>query len=79
MPYLPTTTAGDAGHPVAQEMTIAIISTGGTFGMEDSARGLRPAPVAERIDLLLRSPAIQGLAYTVVELAPQIDSANATP
>jgi L-asparaginase len=79
MPALPTTTAGDAGHPVAQEMTIAIISTGGTFGMEASARGLRPAPVAERIDLLLRSPAIPGLAYTVVELAPQIDSANATP
>jgi L-asparaginase len=47
--------------------------------MEASARGLRPAPVAERIDALLRSPAIPGLAYTVTELAPQIDSANATP
>jgi L-asparaginase len=72
-------TAGDAGHPLAQEMTVSIISTGGTFGMETSARGLRPAPVAERIDALLRSPAIPGLVYTVTELAPQIDSANATP
>jgi L-asparaginase len=79
MPSLPTMTAGDASHSAAQETSIAIISTGGTFGMETSERGLRPAPVAERIDALLRSPAIPGLAYTVTELAPQIDSANATP
>jgi L-asparaginase len=72
-------TAGDASHPTAQETSIAIISTGGTFGMEASERGLRPAPVAERIDALLRSPGIPGLVYTVTELAPQIDSANATP
>jgi L-asparaginase len=79
MPSLPTMTADDASHPAARETTIAIISTGGTFGMEASDRGLRPAPVAERIDALLRSPGIPGLAYTVTELAPQIDSANATP
>ncbi|MDQ1549320.1 MAG: L-asparaginase [Microbacteriaceae bacterium] len=78
MPSLPMI-AGDAGTPAVQEINIAIISTGGTFGMETSERGLRPAPVAERIDALLRSPAIPGLAYTVTELAPQIDSANATP
>jgi L-asparaginase len=72
-------TAGDASHPATQQTTIAIISTGGTFGMETSERGLRPAPVAERIDALLRSPKIPGLAHTVTELAPQIDSANATP
>jgi L-asparaginase len=79
MPSLPTMTVGDASHPAAQKTSIAIISTGGTFGMEASERGLRPAPVAERIDALLRSPGIPGLAYTVTELAPQIDSANATP
>ncbi len=64
---------------VDRSMDVAIISTGGTFGMQASARGLRPAPVADRIDVLLRSAAIPGLTYTVTELAPQIDSANATP
>ncbi len=62
-----------------REMDVAIISTGGTFGMRASARGLRPAQVADRIEALLRSSAIPRLTYTVTELAPQIDSANATP
>jgi L-asparaginase len=60
-------------------MDVAIISTGGTFGMQSSSRGLTPAPVADRIDVLLRASPIPGLAYSVSELAPQIDSANATP
>lgn len=60
-------------------MRVAIISTGGTFGMQSSARGLTPAPVADRIDALLESSPIPGLDYAVSELTPQIDSANATP
>jgi L-asparaginase len=60
-------------------LNVAIISTGGTFGMLASSRGLAPAPVAGRIDALLRSSSIAGLTYRVSELVPQIDSANATP
>jgi L-asparaginase len=63
----------------APQLDIAIISTGGTFGMQASERGLKPAPVAARIDALLRSSKIPPLAYTIAELEPQIDSANATP
>jgi L-asparaginase len=63
----------------SRALNVAIISTGGTFGMRASSRGLAPAPVADRIDALLRSSSIAGLTYTVSELAPQIDSANATP
>jgi L-asparaginase len=62
-----------------QATNVAIISTGGTFGMQASVRGLAPAPVADRIDALLRSSPIPGLKHTVSELSPQIDSANATP
>jgi L-asparaginase len=62
-----------------QAMDVAIISTGGTFGMQTSARGLTPSPVADRIDAFLRSSPIPGLRYTISELTPQIDSANATP
>jgi L-asparaginase len=47
--------------------------------MQSSARGLTPAPVADRIDALLESSPIPGLDYAVSELTPQIDSANATP
>jgi L-asparaginase len=64
-----------AGHAT----NVAIISTGGTFGMQASVRGLAPAPVADRIDELLRSTPIPDVNYTVSELSPQIDSANATP
>lgn len=60
-------------------MRVAIISTGGTFGMQLSAVGLRPAPVAERIDELLRVANLPGLAYSVTEIIPQIDSANVCP
>ena len=62
-----------------RSMDVAIISTGGTFGMQTSSRGLTPAPVADRIDALLRTSQIRGLKYVVSELIPQIDSANATP
>jgi L-asparaginase len=62
-----------------QATNVAIISTGGTFGMQASVRGLAPAPVADRIDELLRSTPIPDVKYTVSELSPQIDSANATP
>jgi L-asparaginase len=64
-------------HPA--QLDIAIISTGGTFGMQASERGLAPAPVADRIDELLQSSEIPGAAYSITELEPQIDSANATP
>lgn len=64
-------------HPA--QLDIAIISTGGTFGMQASERGLTPAPVADRIDELLQSSEIPLAAYSITELEPQIDSANATP
>ncbi|MDQ1609758.1 MAG: hypothetical protein QOE16_2490 [Microbacteriaceae bacterium] len=47
-------------HPA--QLDIAIISTGGTFGMQASERGLAPAPVADRIDELLQSSEIPGAA-----------------
>jgi L-asparaginase len=71
-----TRTVNDTG---GRAMDVAIISSGGTFGMVASGRGLAPAPVADRIDALLRASSIAGLTYTVSELVPQIDSANATP
>ena len=76
---LNTMDAGTVDETAGQATDIAIISTGGTFGMQASVRGLAPAPVADRIDALLRSSPIPGLRYTVSELSPQIDSANATP
>lgn len=72
----------DSDHfhtPVDGTMRVEIISTGGTFGMQLSARGFRPAPVAERIEELLRVAHLPGLAYSVTEIIPQIDSANACP
>jgi L-asparaginase len=66
-----------------EHRSIAVISAGGTFGMLESARGLAPAPVEQRIASLLADEAAaadgESAIHSITELAPQIDSANATP
>ncbi|GAB3922166.1 L-asparaginase 1 [Microlunatus endophyticus] len=56
--------------------TIAVVSSGGTFGMRDTARGLAPAPVRDRIRRLVDGAP---RPCEVFELEPQIDSAHAAP
>lgn len=60
-------------------MTIQVIYSGGTIGMVDSPHGLVPgADLAGWLERVLAETALAG-QVRLHELAPLIDSSNATP
>lgn len=57
--------------------SLCVLYTGGTFGMRETPRGLVPAPLEQQTLAAVLGP--QAPDFTLVSLAPLIDSADATP